>query len=120
MLFYLVAQMIGAGKVIQLLFGVNYLIAVSGVGFLMILYVTVGGMQATTWVQITKAVLLLCGGTLMGLVVLRHFDFSLGQLLATASKMHPKGEAILGPGGLFAEPVSAISLLLEPSPGAVR
>jgi len=109
-LFYLVAQMIGAGKVIQLLFGVNYLIAVTGVGLLMILYVTVGGMQATTWVQITKAVLLLCGGTLMGLVVLRYFDFSLGQLLATASKMHPKGEAILGPGGLFAEPVSAISL----------
>src|SRR5262245_30685016 len=86
-LLYLVAQMIGAGKVIQLLFGVNYLVAVNGVGFLMILYVTVGGMQATTWVQITKAVLLLCGGTLMGLVVLRHFDFSLGQLFMTASRI---------------------------------
>jgi len=64
-LFYLIAQMIGAGKVIELLFGVNYLFAVASVGVLMILYVTVGGMQATTWVQITKAALLLCGGTLL-------------------------------------------------------
>jgi cation/acetate symporter len=60
-LFYLIAQMIGAGKVIQLLFGVNYLFAIAGVGLLMIIYVAVGGMQATTWVQITKAVLLLGG-----------------------------------------------------------
>jgi cation/acetate symporter len=109
-LFYLVAQMIGAGKVIELLFGVNYLIAVSSVGILMILYVTVGGMQATTWVQITKAALLLCGGTLLGFVVLWRFDFSFAKLFAAASRIHPKGEAILAPGGLFAEPVSAISL----------
>jgi cation/acetate symporter len=109
-LFYLVAQMIGAGKVIELLFGVNYLIAVSSVGILMILYVTVGGMQATTWVQITKAALLLCGGTLLGFVVLWRFDFSFAKLFAAASSIHPKGEAILAPGGLFAEPVSAISL----------
>jgi cation/acetate symporter len=109
-LFYLVAQMIGAGKVIELLFGVNYLIAVVSVGILMILYVTVGGMQATTWVQITKAALLLCGGTLLGFAVLWHFDFSVATLFATASSIHPKGAAILAPGGLFAEPVSAISL----------
>jgi len=109
-LFYLIAQMIGAGKVIQLLFGVHYLFAVAGIGVLMILYVTVGGMQATTWVQITKAALLLSGGTLMALMILWHFDFSLGQLFAAASKIHPKGAAILAPGGLFAEPVSAISL----------
>jgi cation/acetate symporter len=109
-LFYLVAQMIGAGKVIELLFGVNYIIAVIGVGVLMILYVTVGGMQATTWVQITKAALLLCGGTLMGIAVLWHFNFSFGELFIAASKIHPKGAAILAPGGLFAEPVSAISL----------
>jgi cation/acetate symporter len=76
----------------------------------MILYVTVGGMQATTWVQITKAALLLCGGTLLALAVLWHFDFSFGELFAAASKIHPKGSAILAPGGLFAEPVSAISL----------
>jgi cation/acetate symporter len=109
-LFYLVAQMIGAGKVIELLFGVNYLIAVSSVGILMILYVTVGGMQATTWVQITKAALLLCGGSLLGFVVLWRFDFSFAKLFAAASSIHPKGDAILAPGGLFAEPVSAISL----------
>ena len=109
-LFYLIAQMIGAGKVIELLFGVNYLFAVAGVGVLMILYVTVGGMQATTWVQITKAALLLCGGTLLALAVLWHFDFSLGKLFAAASAIHPKGAAILAPGGLFSEPISAISL----------
>jgi cation/acetate symporter len=109
-LFYLIAQMIGAGKVIELLFGVNYLIAVSGVGALMILYVTVGGMHATTWVQITKAMLLLCGGTLLALAVLWHFDFSFGKLFAAATAIHPKGAAILAPGGLFSEPVSAISL----------
>src|SRR5882757_1161973 len=109
-LFYLIAQMIGAGKVIQLLFGVHYLFAVAGIGVLMILYVTVGGMQATTWVQITKAALLLSGGTLMALVVLWRFDFSLSRLFVEASQAHPKGAAILAPGGLFAEPVSAISL----------
>ena len=109
-LFYLVAQMIGAGKLVQLLFGVHYVYAIACVGVLMIVYVTVGGMQATTWVQITKAVLLLAGGTLMGLVILWHFDFSLGRLFVDASEIHPKGTAILAPGGLFAEPVSAISL----------
>jgi cation/acetate symporter len=109
-LFYLVAQMIGAGKLVQLLFGAHYVYAIACVGVLMIVYVTVGGMQATTWVQITKAVLLLAGGTLMGLVILWHFDFSLGRLFVEASKIHPKGAAILAPGGLFAEPVSAISL----------
>ncbi|WP_166301889.1 cation/acetate symporter ActP [Bradyrhizobium sp. 2S1] len=109
-LFYLIAQLIGAGKVIQLLFGINYILAVVGVGVLMMLYVIVGGMQATTWVQITKAVLLICGGTLLALAALWHFDFSLGRLLEAASRIHPKGAAILAPGGLFAEPVSAISL----------
>jgi cation/acetate symporter len=109
-LFYLVAQMIGAGKVIELLFGVNYLIAVVSVGALMILYVTVGGMQATTWVQITKAALLLCGGTFLSFAVLWHFDFSFAALFGAATSIHPKGAAILAPGGLFAEPVSAISL----------
>jgi cation/acetate symporter len=62
------------------LFGVDYLIAVTSVGVLMILYVTVGGMQATTRVQITKAALLLCGGTLLVFAVLWHFDFSFAEL----------------------------------------
>src|SRR5262249_24816861 len=81
-------------------------------GLLMIIYVTVGGMQATTWVQITKAALLLCGGTLMAIVVLWHYDFSVAKLFAAATTVHPKGAAILAPGGLFAEPISAISLRL--------
>jgi cation/acetate symporter len=76
-LFYLIAQMIGAGKVIELLFSVNYLFAVASVGALMILYVTVGGMQATTWVHITKAALLLCGGTLLGPRRIVAFQFQL-------------------------------------------
>ncbi len=108
--FYLIAQLIGAGQVVQLLFGVPYRIAVVVVGVLMILYVTMGGMKATTWVQITKAILLLSGGTFIALIVLWRFDFSLENILVTASKVHPKGAAILAPGGLFAEPVSAVSL----------
>jgi cation/acetate symporter len=109
-LFYLIAQMIGAGQVVQLLFGIPYQVAVIGVGLLMIVYVTVGGMQATTWVQITKALLLLIGGSFIALTVLWHFDFSFDELFVAASKIHPKGAAILAPGGMFAEPVSAISL----------
>jgi cation/acetate symporter len=107
---YLVSQMIGAGKIIGLLFGVSYPIAVAGVGVLMTTYVAVGGMHATTWVQISKASILLVGGTVMGFLVLRHFDFDLAYLLRAASAQHPNGEAILMPGGMFADPVSAVSL----------
>jgi cation/acetate symporter len=92
-LFYLVAQMIGAGKVIQLLFGMNYGYAIAAVGVLMIAYVTIGGMQATTWVQITKAILLLCGGTLLAIIILARFGFDLGRLLVEAGRNHPKGAA---------------------------
>jgi cation/acetate symporter len=107
---YLVAQMIAAGKLVQLLFGVDYSVAIVGIGMLMIAYVTFGGMQATTWVQITKAALLLAGATIMALATLWHFGFNLEQLLTAATDAHPKGTSILRPGGLFAEPVSAISL----------
>ncbi len=107
---YLVSQMIGAGKIIQVLFGFPYPYAVAGVGFLMTFYVALGGMHATTWVQITKATILLIGGTLMAFLVLKHAHFSIGELLADASAAHPKGAAILAPGGMFAEPLSAISL----------
>jgi cation/acetate symporter len=109
-LFYLTAQLIGAGKIVELLFGLPYWMSIVGVGLLMIFYVTVGGMTATTWVQITKACLLLGGGTLMVFVVLLRFDFSVARLLAKATSIHPAGDAILRPGGLFAEPVSAVSL----------
>lgn len=107
---YLIAQMVGAGKLIQILFGLPYELAVVIVGVLMMLYVTFGGMIATTWVQIIKAVLLLSGATFIALMVLNHVDFDLEQLFRQAIAVHEKGEAIMGPGGLVSDPVSAISL----------
>jgi cation/acetate symporter len=104
------AQMVGAGKLIQLLFGLPYELAVVLVGTLMILYVTFGGMLATTWVQIIKAVLLLSGATFMAIAVLYQFDFSLEAMFAKAVEVHDKGEAIMSPGGLVSDPISAISL----------
>nr|WP_294502648.1 cation acetate symporter [uncultured Rhodopila sp.] len=108
--FYLIAQMVGAGKLIQILFGLDYWMAVVIVGILMIVYVTFGGMLATTWVQIIKAVLLLSGASFMAFAVLWHFNFSLETLFATAVQVHPKHLAIMEPGTLVADPVSAISL----------
>jgi cation/acetate symporter len=108
--FYLIAQMVGAGKLIQLLFGMDYLYAVVIVGVLMIIYVAFGGMKATTWVQIIKACLLLAGATFMSLIVLARFGFSPEAMFAEAVRTHPKGDAIMAPGGLVADPVSAISL----------
>jgi len=108
--FYLIAQMVGAGKLIQLLFGLNYEVAVVLVGILMVLYVLFGGMLATTWVQIIKAVLLLSGASFMALMVMMHVNFDFGTLFAEAVKVHPKGEAIMSPGGLVKDPISAISL----------
>ena len=108
--FYLIAQMVGAGKLIELLFGLPYHYAVIIVGILMILYVTFGGMIATTWVQIIKAGLLLTGATFMALAVLWHFGFSFEALFASAVAAHPKHQAIMAPGGLVSDPISAISL----------
>lgn len=108
--FYLIAQMVGAGKLIQLLFGMDYLWAVVIVGVLMIAYVTFGGMLATTWVQIIKAVLLLSGASFMAFAVLAKFGFSPEALFATATQVHTKGIAIMAPGALISDPVSAISL----------
>jgi cation/acetate symporter len=108
--FYLIAQMVGAGKLIQILFGLDYWVAVVIVGVLMIVYVTFGGMLATTWVQIIKAVLLLSGASFMAFAVLWHFSFSLESLFATAVQVSPKHLAIMEPGTLVADPISAISL----------
>ena len=108
--FYLIAQMVGAGKLIQLLFGLQYLYAVVIVGLLMIVYVAFGGMKATTWVQIIKACLLLVGATFMALAVLWHFGFNPERMFATAVQVHPAGIRIMAPGNMVADPVSAISL----------
>ncbi len=109
---YLIAQMVGSGKLIQLLFGLDYAVAVILVGILMILYVTFGGMLATTWVQIIKAVLLLSGASFMAFMVMKQTDFSFETLFAAAVDVHPKAEAIMAPGGLISDPVSAISLAI--------
>jgi cation/acetate symporter len=109
-LMYLVAQMVGAGKLIELLFGIDYLYAVMLVGVLMVFYVTFGGMLATTWVQIIKAVMLLFGTTFMAFMVLKHFGFSTEAMFAGATAVHAKGNAIMAPGGLLSNPIDAISL----------
>ena len=108
--FYLIAQMVGAGQLIELLFGLDYNYAVVIVGVLMIVYVTFGGMIATTWVQIIKAMLLLSGATLMSILVLSKFNFNLSDFLAKAIEVHPKHAAIMLPGPQVANPISAISL----------
>ncbi|QCG97435.1 cation acetate symporter [Azospirillum sp. TSA2s] len=108
--FYLIAQMVGAGKLIQLLFGLDYMVAVIIVGVLMIGYVTFGGMLATTWVQIIKAVLLLSGASFMAFMILAKFGFSPEAMFKAAVDVHPKGLAIMSPGALVSDPVDAISL----------
>ena len=107
---YLIAQMVGAGKLIQLLFGLNYHIAVVLVGILMVMYVLFGGMLATTWVQIIKAVLLLFGASFMAIMVMKATNFSFNTLFTEAMAVHPKGAAIMQPGGLVKDPISALSL----------
>ena len=108
---YLIAQMVGSGKLIQLLFGLSYEMAVVLVGVLMILYVAFGGMLATTWVQIIKAFLLLSGATFMAIAVMAHYDFNFGLLFQHATEL--KGSvAIMSPGGLVSDPISAISLAI--------
>lgn len=109
-IFYLIAQMVGAGQLIKLLFGLDYWMAVVIVGVLMILYVTFGGMLATTWVQIIKAVLLLTGATFMAFMVLWHVGFSFEELFRRAIEIHPQQDKIMAPGVLVTDPISAISL----------
>ncbi len=108
--FYLIAQMVGAGKLIQLLFGLDYMVAVIIVGVLMIGYVTFGGMLATTWVQIIKAVLLLSGASFMAFMILAKFGFSPEAMFKAAVDVHPKGLAIMSPGAFVTDPVDTISL----------
>ena len=122
--FYLIAQMVGAGSLIELLFGLDYWIAVVIVGVLMMIYVLFGGMTATTWVQIIKACLLLGGATFMAFMVLWNYGFSPEAMfadavrvkseIATAAGQPPEeaaatGQSIMGPGNFIKDPISAIS-----------
>jgi cation/acetate symporter len=122
--FYLIAQMVGAGQLIKLLFGLDYWMAVVIVGALMMVYVLFGGMTATTWVQIIKACMLLAGVTFMAFMVLAKYGFSPEALFAEAVKVKTaiatnagkdpaaaakEGLSLMGPGGFIKDPISAIS-----------
>ena len=122
--FYLIAQMVGAGQLIRLLFGLEYWMAVVIVGALMMVYVLFGGMTATTWVQIIKACMLLGGATFMAFMVLLNFGFSLEAMFAnaveikaglataagkTSAEAAAAGQSIMGPGNFVKDPISAIS-----------
>ncbi len=98
---YLIAQMVGAGKLIELLFGLNYIVAVVLVGILMVFYVLFGGMLATTWVQIIKAVLLLAGASFMALMVMKAVDFNFNTLFKDAVAVHKNGLAIMSLAGWY-------------------
>lgn len=106
--FYLIAQMVGAGSLVKLLFGLEYETAVIGVGVVMLAYVLFGGMIATTWVQIVKAVLLLGGASVLAVLVLAKFGMSPFALFHAASEKY--GPGVLAPGKLVTNPVEAISL----------
>ncbi|WP_342375844.1 sodium/solute symporter [Myxococcus stipitatus] len=106
--FYLIAQMVGAGNLIHLLFGLSYEVAVVIVGVVMILYVLFGGMIATTWVQIVKAVLLLAGASALAGAVLYRFGFSPVALFKEASQQY--GAQVLAPGTLVSNPLETVSL----------
>jgi len=123
-LFYLIAQMVGAGQLIKLLFGLEYWMAVVIVGALMMIYVLFGGMTATTWVQIIKACLLLSGVTFMAVMVMAQYGFSPEALFAkgvevktaiaanagkSAEEAAKAGASIMNPGGFVKDPISAIS-----------
>jgi cation/acetate symporter len=105
---YLIAQMVGAGGLIRLMFGLSYEVAIVLVGLAMIGYVLFGGMIATTWVQIVKAVLLLAGAALLAVLVLARFGMNPAALFAAAAERY--GAGVLAPGGLVARPLDALSL----------
>jgi cation/acetate symporter len=108
--FYLVAQMVGAGELISLLFGIGYGPAVIMVGLLMIVFSTLGGMRAATWVQIIKAILMICGSAVIAALALTRFGFSASDLLKTAAANHPNGSAIMNIRGFAQDAVATLSL----------
>src|SRR3984885_3344706 len=108
--FYLVAQMVGAGELISLLFGIGYRPAVIMTGLLMIVFSTLGGMRAATWVQIIKAVLMLGGSAMIVTLVLARFGFNVSDLFKTAVNNHPNGYNILNIRGFAQDGVATLSL----------
>ena len=118
--FYMIAQMVGAGALVSLLLrdaGIDYGTAVIGIGILMIVYVVFGGMLATTWGQIVKAVLLIAGTILLSILVLAHFDFSfatffeaIGHVSYTDASGNTITKDFMTPGLRYAPPYGALDL----------
>ncbi|WP_043931282.1 solute symporter family protein [Bacillus sp. EB01] len=111
-IFYMIAQLVGAGALIKLLLGIDYIYSVLIVGTLMTIYVVFGGMTATSWVQIVKAVLLMAGTFIISFIVFAKFDFSVVKMFNEMKAATPLGEAYLNPGNKFKNPLDTISLNL--------
>lgn len=111
-LFYMIAQLVGAGALIQLLFGIDYWLAVILVGVMMTIYVLFGGMTATSWVQIVKACLLMLGTVIISFLVFAKFDFNIATMFSQMSSATEHGEAYLNPGLKYANGIDTISMMI--------
>ena len=111
-IFYMIAQLVGAGALIKLLLGIDYVYSVLIVGVLMTVYVVFGGMTATSWVQIVKAVLLMGGTIVISVMVFAKFDFNPIKMYEHVKTATPLGAAFLNPGNKFTNPLDTISLNL--------
>jgi cation/acetate symporter len=111
-IFYMIAQLVGAGGLIHLLLGLDYVYSVLIVGILMTVYVVFGGMTATSWVQIVKAALLMIGTLIISIIVFAKFDFSIFKMFSEMKAATPLGEGFLNPGNKFKDPLDTISLNL--------
>lgn len=111
-LFYMIAQLVGAGALIQLLLGIDYWIAVLLVGIMMTTYVLWGGMAATSWVQIIKAVLLMIGTIIISFLVLLKFDFNILKMFSEMKNVTPAGEDYLNPGVKYTNGIDTMSMMV--------
>ncbi len=111
-LMYLMSQMIGAGSLIEILFGIPYSTSVVIVGTLMVTYVSFGRMLATTWVQVTKAILPVCAPVFLSVLALAHIGFDLNALYAKAAAVHGRGRDLFQPGGMNMGPIAVVSLAI--------
>ena len=111
-IFYMIAQLVGAGALIQLLFGIPYWVAVLLVGIMMTIYVLFGGMTATSWVQIIKAVLLMTGTVIISFLVLKEFNFNIFEMFTSMKTATPHGADYLNPGIKYTMPLDTLSLMI--------
>ncbi|WP_010632006.1 solute symporter family protein [Sporolactobacillus vineae] len=111
-IFYMIAQLVGAGALIHLLIGLDYVYSVLIVGVLMTIYVVFGGMMATSWVQIVKAILLMVGTFIISFIVFAKFGFNISRMFTEVKTATPLGASFLNPGNKFTNPLDMISLNL--------